>query len=439
MKIIKIEVQNFKSFEQQIFEFNDVNVIIGANAAGKSNFIGIFEFLKKIKEDGIQNAINYFGGVNSLLNFKTNSRDFKIKIELAPKIRLTSKVSLTKKVLVKNTAKITYEIVVRTKSKTSNEYTFKEELFFHEYFSINKYEDDELGEELKKHEKEFKYGISREYNTLFRIDAPNTTDESFFYADELDEINLEFRYQAPFQLQTIEELNNKKFRDSSILEYRGLFMPSNLFDFGVYDIDTKILKKTSEINPNIHYLEKDGKYLRKIIKDILESEEQEQFLASIMGILDFIEDIKVSKIENELKLSIKERFNSGFTKENLLSDGTVAAIAFIVILYYEDKSILFIEEPEHSLHPSLIDDIIRSAYDVAEFLDKQIVITTHSPDLLRHLKSLDNDLEDLVMISRKEEDGNSILEKPIDKEMVKAFLEANLGIDELFVQNLLND
>ena len=43
------------------------------------------------------------------------------------------------------------------------------------------------------------------------------------------------------------------------------------------------------------------------------------------------------------------------------------------------------------------------------------------------------------MISRDEEDGNSILEKPIEKEMVKLFLEAELGIDELFIQNLLED
>ena len=259
MRISKIEVQNFKNFGKQTFEFNDVHVIIGANASGKSNFIEIFEFLKKIKEDGIQNAIDFFGGVNSLLNFKTSSRDFRIKIEIEPKIQLTLRTLLTEKTLVKNTSKITYEIVVRTKNKSSKEYTFKEELFFYEYFSINRFKDDELGAELKKHDKIFKYGVSREFNQTFKIDAPNTTDEKFFYADDLDEINLEFRYQAPFQHQTIEELNNKNFKKSSILEYRGLFMPHNLFDFGIYDIDTKILKKRNEIDTNVNYLEKDGR------------------------------------------------------------------------------------------------------------------------------------------------------------------------------------
>lgn len=440
MRISKIEVENFKNFGIQKFEFKDVHVLIGANAAGKSNFIEIFEFLKKIKEEGIHNAVSDFGGVDSLLNFKTSSRYFRIKVELEPQIHLRPKTPLTQKTLVKNTSKITYELVVRTKSENSKKYTFKEELSFEEYFSINKFDANELGEELKRHDKLFKYGVSRDFNQTFKIDAPNSMKEKFFYADDLDEINLEFHYQAPFQHQTIEELNSDNFKERSILEYRGLFMPLNLFNFGIYDIDSKILKKAKERNSPANYLEKNGSNLRQIIKNILKSEEeQEQFIASVTGILDFIIDIQVSEKEGELELAIKERFNERFTKDKLLSDGTVTAIALIVILYYQNQSILFIEEPEHGLHPSLIDDIMSAVYDVAEFLDKQIIITTHSPDLLRHLKTFDNDLNDLVLISRNEENGDSILEKPKDKEMVQAFLQAELGIDELFIQNLLND
>jgi ABC-type uncharacterized transport system ATPase subunit len=58
---------------------------------------------------------------------------------------------------------------------------------------------------------------------------------------------------------------------------------------------------------------------------------------------------------------------------------------------------------------------------------------------INNIKNLNDDLEDLAMISRDEESGNSILEKPVEKEMVKLFLEAELGIDELFIQNLLED
>ena len=48
MLIKKIKVSNFKSFGEQEIEFSDLNVIVGANGSGKSNFINIFKFLKSI-------------------------------------------------------------------------------------------------------------------------------------------------------------------------------------------------------------------------------------------------------------------------------------------------------------------------------------------------------------------------------------------------------
>lgn len=436
MRISKIEVQNFKSFDNQEFPFNNVHVIIGANASGKSNFIEIFEFLQQIKQNGIHQAIAYFGGVNSLLNFNAASREFRIKIEVDPKIRLFSKTSLTEKVLVRNTSLITYELTVRTKSKTSKEFTFKEELLFYEYFSINEFQENEVGDELERHDKTFKFGVIREFNESFNIDAPNLSKERFYYADKLEELELEFEYQAPFQQrQTSEELNHKNFKERSILEYKG-FIPRNLFDFGIYDIDTKILKNTKEVSPKGVRLQKNGLYLRQIIKDIIETD-KERFLTDVQDILSFISDIKVNDFEGELKFSIKEKYyQNNFTTEGLLSDGTVAVIAFIIILYYQENSIIFIEEPEHSLHPSLIEDVIEAVYDVSSFLDKQVILTTHSPQLLKFIQVL-NKKEDIIIISRNE-NGSSILDKLENKEMAEAFLKNDLGLDVLFIQNLLN-
>ncbi|KLO21563.1 hypothetical protein X275_08740 [Marinitoga sp. 1197] len=50
MKIKKLKVKNFKSFNELEVELKNFNVLIGANAAGKSNFIHIFEFLRDIAQ-----------------------------------------------------------------------------------------------------------------------------------------------------------------------------------------------------------------------------------------------------------------------------------------------------------------------------------------------------------------------------------------------------
>jgi hypothetical protein len=59
------------------------------------------------------------------------------------------------------------------------------------------------------------------------------------------------------------------------------------------------------------------------------------------------------------------------------------------------------------------------------------VVTTHSVELVKH-----SCLEDILLISR-DKDGFSVISRPADKEEVRAFLENELGIEDLYLQNLL--
>ena len=81
MGIKKIKVVNFKSFENIEVELGKFNVLIGANASGKSNFVQIFKFLKDIADSGLENAVSLQGGVEYLRNMKIGiSENLSIKI-----------------------------------------------------------------------------------------------------------------------------------------------------------------------------------------------------------------------------------------------------------------------------------------------------------------------------------------------------------------------
>ena len=67
--IENIKIQNFKSFKNLDISLNRFNVIIGANACGKSNLTQIFSFLKDITSYGLDNAISLQGGLEYLQNF----------------------------------------------------------------------------------------------------------------------------------------------------------------------------------------------------------------------------------------------------------------------------------------------------------------------------------------------------------------------------------
>ncbi len=112
-----------------------------------------------------------------------------------------------------------------------------------------------------------------------------------------------------------------------------------------------------------------------------------------------------------------------------VSDGTINLVSLILPLYFEDTSVVVIEEPERNIHPFLISKLVSMLKDASK--NKQIIVSTHNPELIKHVG-----IENLILVSRNK-DGFSILSRPRDSEQVKTFLRNEIGIEELYVQNLL--
>ncbi len=86
MQIKNIKVSNFKSFEEVEIELGKFNVLIGANASGKSNFINILQFLKDIVENGLDNAISMQGGVDYIRNINIGaSKNLSVELHIDSK------------------------------------------------------------------------------------------------------------------------------------------------------------------------------------------------------------------------------------------------------------------------------------------------------------------------------------------------------------------
>lgn len=68
-RIDKIEVKGFKSIANLELDIRDINVLIGGNGSGKSNFIGVFKFLREITEGRLEAYVKTSGGADSLLHF----------------------------------------------------------------------------------------------------------------------------------------------------------------------------------------------------------------------------------------------------------------------------------------------------------------------------------------------------------------------------------
>lgn len=73
--INRIKIQGYKSIKDLDLELKPINVLIGSNGVGKSNFLSFFKLVNNIYEQRLQNYVAKQGGADNLLYFgrKTTS------------------------------------------------------------------------------------------------------------------------------------------------------------------------------------------------------------------------------------------------------------------------------------------------------------------------------------------------------------------------------
>ncbi len=91
LNLNNIDIKGFKSIKDTNLELGPINIIIGPNGVGKSNFISVFEFLNAIVNKNLQHFIIRKGGAEHFLHFGskiTNQIDISITVSSANKYTL---------------------------------------------------------------------------------------------------------------------------------------------------------------------------------------------------------------------------------------------------------------------------------------------------------------------------------------------------------------
>ena len=84
-KLDKLQINGYKSIANLEIEFLNVNILIGANGVGKSNFIGFFNFVRKIIDKELELYVAQLGGANKMLHFgKKVTSQLSFDLEFSP-------------------------------------------------------------------------------------------------------------------------------------------------------------------------------------------------------------------------------------------------------------------------------------------------------------------------------------------------------------------
>jgi AAA15 family ATPase/GTPase len=62
-KLTSLRLANFRSFTEERVDFGNLTVLIGPNAAGKSNLLEAILFFRDLAEYGLEDAVSLRGGM----------------------------------------------------------------------------------------------------------------------------------------------------------------------------------------------------------------------------------------------------------------------------------------------------------------------------------------------------------------------------------------
>jgi predicted ATPase len=85
-KLKSIEIKGYKSIRDQKIPLSDLNVLIGQNGAGKTNFISVFNFLRNIIGGRLKNISLRTGAENLMYYGSKETQQIIINLNFDPKL-----------------------------------------------------------------------------------------------------------------------------------------------------------------------------------------------------------------------------------------------------------------------------------------------------------------------------------------------------------------
>ncbi len=356
----RITIQGFKSIRNlENFELRNLNVLIGANGVGKSNFLSLFHLMS---------AMTSRGGLKSSV-LKTYSPDrylFK-GIKTTPKISI--KTSFSCDVCCENG----YDFDLMVNDECTYLLIGNEKVLYCYFPCYSQPFETNLGD-----------NFSLDPLLLDRKDEPGHNGG---------------KSVSSYVYEALSSWKIYHFHDTSPtsgMRRKNQYIPQKS--------DATLDSKGDNIASFLYFLrEKHPKIYRKILK-------------RVQLVLPFLEDFDVEPDSNDgimLRWRQKNTENYEFIPGQL-SDGGIRYVCLVTALLQPNlPSTLIIDEPELGLHPEAIRLLGELIKNVAS--RTQIIVATQSPLLLDAFEP-----EDVVVVSREE--GESVFRR-LDPEQLKEWLE----------------
>lgn len=392
MRLLSLRIQNFKSLADVTFEPSDLTLIVGPNNAGKTNLAKAFFFLSEVYEYGLETAVRRSGGYENIARRKKRRSkaaiSFEIKIRIHKEFKKELKDSLDS---IPDLDKIT--VISHEFSLQANKQSIKSE------FQIE-------NENLKLSDED-----GRVYFEVGRTDG-------YLSKEHVNSILEKQNFSPGFQkLFDLEKPNPQKlFLHGGLLMLFISPISRIVTSWAVYEFDPTGTRKAGVPTPNPQ-VESDGANLPALVDYLINKDPDswQKVESAMRAIIPSLSEVSVG-FDHHRTLGlffIEENFGRPWTAQEV-SDGTILTLAMLCSAIDPRTTLVFMEEPENSVHPWIIREVMSFLKEVSK--EKNVILTTHSHTVidLMHPK-------DIWAISREGGESKLVRLSETDDELISGW------------------
>lgn len=338
--ITRVRIKNYKSLADVDVRLGRLTILVGRNGTGKSNFIDALRFVS----EGIRNLNEAITNRNGITRLRRWSPDSQTPHIVSIIINIED-----------DQFKGEYEIEIASDEKGSNE---------------------------------IDYYVSRERCSI-------QTENEF----------KEYMITKGDPIKSLPELDQVQIKDTelylSILSRKSPFdrLYQILKELTFYTIDPELLRKPQPSSMS-RMLNKNGTNLGAVLQSMQknESERLDEVRWALGKVVEGITGVQVEEVANYFVIQFKHDLAEGldtFFNASQESEGTLRLLGLLVALYQDRIPwLVVIEEPEKAIHPGVL-ALLHGVMRVTSEVRCQLIVTTHSPDLID--KASANDLRIVEM------------------------------------------
>jgi len=339
--IRQVQIRNYKSIAQLTVNLENFTALVGRNGTGKSNFIEALEFVKNCLFYSIEVAFMEKGGIGAV---RRRSAGHPTDIEIS--------------------------LIIDFPNNASAYYSFKIAAKFGKEFMVS-HEKCKVKGFFEEKEHEFETKDGKFIKEITGIRPKVSSDRLMLYAA------------------------------SALDEYRPVF--DFLTSMRFYSIIPDELREIQKSGREDYYLNHDGSNAASILKRLQRDDQSSwryericNLLSKVVQGLKKVESHSVGQLEGiQFKQDVGTKHPWIFEALNM-SDGTLRILGLLLAIYQPGiHSVIAIEEPEATVHPGITELIIEVLMNAS--MDRQIIITTHSPDILDYKYLQDSQIRLVTM------------------------------------------